>query len=132
MPVSVVFKDGKCEEALNYYCKVFNIDFPDNIIRYEEFNEYQYPLDIRHRIFLSKVNILGTNIYFSDAANDNIIDYGNNVSIVVNTDEENLYNYHYMLKEDSFVIFEPQKRKNLLFTKIIDKFNVSWIFVAKI
>lgn len=132
MPASVVFKDGKCEEALKYYCKVFNIDFPDNIIRYEQLDEYQYPLDIRHRIFLSMVNILGTNIYFSDAANDNIIDYGNNVSIVINTDEESLYNYHYMLKEDSFVIFEPQKRKDFLFTKIIDKFNVSWIFLTKI
>lgn len=57
---------------------------------------------------------------------------GNNVKIVIETDSDNLYWAYINFKKDSNVTNNPQKLDNRLFTSFVDKYNISWQFIAEI
>lgn len=132
MAVALTFKNGLCDEAINYYCDVFDIAYPENIIRYRDFAKFNHPPKIMDRIYNSHLDIYGNRIYLYDVTNDDTYVKGNNVKIVIETDSDKLYRAYINFKKDSNVTSEPQKLDNKLFTSFVDKYNISWQFIAEI
>ncbi|WP_308652687.1 hypothetical protein [uncultured Anaerococcus sp.] len=132
MAVALTFKNGLCDEAINYYCDVFDLAYPENIIRYRDFAKFNHPPKIRDRIYNSYLDIYGNRIYLYDVTNDDTYVKGNNVKIVIETDSDKLYRAYINFKKDSNVTSEPQKLDNKLFTSFVDKYNISWQFIAEI
>ncbi|MDO4594015.1 MAG: VOC family protein [Tissierellia bacterium] len=130
MSVCVVFKEGKCEDALKYYCDVFNLNVP-KITRYSSFEDNHYPKDIRNRIYKSTLDILGSTIYLSDSINDDIVDVGNNFYIVIKMNKDKLFDCYRKFEKDSIIKAEPQKIDGKVCTRLIDKFGISWQFMTR-
>ena len=61
-----------------------------------------------------------------------MIKNGNNVRVVIETSSDNLYRAYMNFRKDSTVTMEPQKVNKKLFTTLIDKYNISWQFIAEI
>lgn len=132
MAVALAFKNGLCLEAINYYCDIFNLEHPKSIIRYRDFEKYNHPPQIRDRIYNSHLDIYGNRIYLYDVTNDDTYVKGNNVRIVIETDSDNLYRAYINFKKDSNITSEPQRLNSKLFTSFIDKYDISWQFIAEI
>lgn len=132
MAVGLAFTDGKCIEAIHYYCEVFGIEEPDKLIRYSDFKKYNHPDEIKDRIYNSHIDVYDNRIYLYDVTNDMLIQNGNNVRIVIETSSDNLYRAYMNFRKDSTVTMEPQKINKKLFTTLIDKYDISWQFIAEI
>ena len=132
MAVALTFKNGLCDEAINYYCNVFDLAYPEDIIRYRDFAKFNHPPKIRDRIYNSHLYIYGNRIYLYDVTNDDTYVKGNNIKIVIETDSDKLYRAYINFKKDSNVTSEPQKLDNKLFTSFVDKYDISWQFIAEI
>ena len=132
MAVGITFKNGLCAEALNYYCEVFGIDKPETIVKYSDFEKYNYPANIKDRVYNSYLDIYDNRIYFHDTTNDDSLTYGNNVRVVIETTSDNLYRAYMNFRKDSNVTSEPQRINKRLFTTLIDKYNITWQFIAEL
>lgn len=132
MAVGLSFKNGKCLEAINYYCDMFGLEVPKKIIKYSDFEQYNFPKDIRDRIYNSKLEIYGNNVYLFDTTDDKNWVSGNNGRVVIETNSENLYKAYAKLKKESKVLMQPQRINKKLFTTLIDKYKVCWQIIATI
>lgn len=132
MAVGLSFKNGKCLEAIKYYCDMFGIEVPKKIIKYSDFEQYNFPKDIRDRIYNSKLEIYGNNVYLFDTTDDKNWVSGNNGRVVIETNSENLYKAYAKLKKESKVLMQPQRINKKLFTTLIDKYKVCWQIIATI
>ena len=132
MAVGITFKNGECEEAINYYCDVFGLEKPNEIIRYKDFKKYNHPDNIKNRVYLSMLEIYGNTVYLADTTIDENLVEGNNVKIVIETTSDNLYRAYMNFRKDSNVTVEPQKVNNKLFTTLIDKYEIIWQFISEL
>lgn len=132
MAVGLSFKNGKCLEAIRYYCDMFGLEVPKKIIKYSDFEQYNFPKDIRDRIYNSKLEIYGNNVYLFDTTDDKNWVSGNNGRVVIETNSENLYKAYAKLKKESKVLMQPQRINKKLFTTLIDKYKVCWQIIATI
>lgn len=132
MSVGLSFKNGKCLEAIKYYCDMFGLEVPKKIIKYSDFEQYNFPKDIRDRIYNSKLEIYGNNVYLFDTTDDKNWVSGNNGRVVIETNSENLYKAYAKLKKESKVLMQPQRINKKLFTTLIDKYKVCWQIIATI
>ncbi|MDU5504272.1 MAG: hypothetical protein E6073_03880 [Anaerococcus vaginalis] len=132
MAVGLSFKNGKCLEAIKYYCDMFGLEVPKKIIKYSDFEQYNFPKDIRDRIYNSKLEIYGNNVYLFDTTDDKNWVSGNNGRVVIETNSENLYKAYAKLKKESKVLMQPQRINKKLFTTLIDKYKVCWQIIATI
>ncbi|WP_297690223.1 hypothetical protein [uncultured Anaerococcus sp.] len=118
MAVGIAFDKGLCVDALKYYCEVFDLDFPANLIRYSDFPKYNLPSDLKDRIYSSYLDIYDNRIYFYDVTNDASLKKGNNVKIVIETSSDNLFRAYMNFRKDSNITFEPQRINKKLFTTL--------------
>ena len=132
MAVGISFKDGECLEAIKYYCDIFELNFPKKIIRYSDFEKYNFPTKMQDRIYNSKLEIYGNNVYLFDTTDDRHWICGTNGRIVIETNSENLYKAYSKLEKDSKIIMQPQRINKKLFTTLIDRYGVSWEFIANV
>lgn len=132
MAVGLAFKNGKCLEAIKYYCDIFDLDPPNKLIRYSDFEKYNFPKEVRDRIYNSKLEIYGNNVYLFDTTDDKNWVSGNNGRVVIETNSENLYKAYSKLKQESKVLMQPQRINKLLFTTLIDKYMVFWQIIATV
>ena len=132
MAVGISFKNGKCLEAIEYYCDMFDLDPPEKIIRYSDFEQYNFPEEIRDRIYNSKLEIYGNNVYLFDTTDDKHWTSGNNGRVVIETNSENLYKAYSKLEKESKVLMQPQTINKKLFTTLIYKYKVFWQIIATI
>lgn len=132
MAVALAFKNGLCMEAINYYCDIFDLEYPEKLIRYKDFEKFNYPPEIRDRIYNSYLDIYGNRVYLYDVTNDETYVKGNNLRIVIETDSDNLYRAYINFEKDSTVKSEPQRINTKLFTSFVDRYGISWQFIAEI
>ena len=132
MAVGISFKDGECLGAINYYCEVFDLEKPSDIIKYRDFEKYKHPDNIKDRVYIAKLDIYDNIVYLSDTTIDEKHKSGNNVKVVIETSSDNLYRAYMNFRKDSNITLEPQKVDNKLFTTLIDKYDISWQFIAEL
>lgn len=132
MAVGITFKNGDCINAIAYYKDVFGLDKPCKVIKYSDFIQFNHPDDVKDRVYMSSIDIYGNKIYLSDTTIDENLIEGNNVKIVIETTSDNLYRAYMNFRKDSKVTFEPQKLNNKLVTTLIDKYDITWQFIAEL
>lgn len=132
MSVGITFKNGNCIEAVEYYSNIFGIEKPKEIIRYSDFKQYRQPDDIKDRVYITSIDVYGNTIFLSDTTLDESLVHGNNVKIVIETTSDNLYRAYMNFRKDSTITYEPQNLNNKLITTLIDKYDITWQFIADI
>lgn len=128
---SLIF-NGKCNEALTFYTKIFGMPMPE-VMKYGDMPAepgYTVSEEEKDYVMYSEINILGTNVMLSDWPNEmepKLI-AGNNAGLVVVLDDENEIKRLYdALNIDGKIEMELQKTSwSGAYAMFYDKFGVQW------
>ena len=121
--------NGNCREAVEFYSDVFDTEKPQFMTFGESPADPNYPLpeEAKNKIMHTRLNILGSNVMFSDDFNGSVT-FGNNINLaVVSDDEELIRNSFNKLKEGGHVSMELQETFwSKCYGSVRDKFGVEW------
>lgn len=125
-----IYFNGNCRDAVEFYAAVFETEAAE-IMTFGDLPpspEMGLPGESGHLVLHAKLNIMGTNVLFSDAFPDTTFVEGNNVTLAVmsnNMDEiKRLFN---SLKEGGKVDMELQETFwSKCYGSLKDKFGVGW------
>jgi PhnB protein len=122
--------NGNTREAVEFYAEVFKTEKP-HIMTFGETPpnpEYPLPEEAKNLVMHTRLNILGSNVMFSDNFPGSPFVEGNNISLAVhstNTDE--LTSIFNQLKEGGKVGMELQETFwSKLYGQVTDKFGIMW------
>ncbi|NBG87863.1 VOC family protein [Isachenkonia alkalipeptolytica] len=124
--------NGNCKEAVEYYAEIFETTEPE-FMTFGEAPEdplFHLPEDTKDRIMHVGLEIEGTVVMFSDALPDSPVNFGNNISPVVNTDDvKRIETLFHRIKQEGTVEMELQKTFwSKCYGSVVDKFGVMWQF----
>lgn len=124
--------NGNCREAVEFYANVFVTEKP-NFMTFGDSPQnpnYELPEDAKNLIMHTRLNILGSNIMFSDTFPGRPVTFGNNVNLaVVSRDVEQIRTVFNALKEDGHISMELQETFwSKCYGSLRDKFGVEWLF----
>lgn len=124
--------NGTCREAVEFYAKIFKTEKPHFMTFGESPQNSDYPLpeNAKELIMHTRLNILGSNVMFSDAFPGHEVTVGNNVNLaVVSEDEELIRSAFNALKEGGHISMELQETFwSKCYGSLRDKFGVEWLF----
>lgn len=135
MPIEayVNFK-GNCREAVEFYAHIFDTEQPQ-FMTFAEMpqgpdSQFALPDDRKGWIMHTRLTIHESNIMFSDVLPDIPFTVGNNISLViVSEDMEKMKQAFGKLKEGGTVKMELQETFwSKCYGMITDKFGISWQF----
>jgi PhnB protein len=124
--------NGNCREAVEYYAQVFGVEQPQ-IMTFGETPpnpEFTLPEEAKNLVMHARLNILGSNVMFSDVFPGMPFVAGNNISLAIvikNIDEiKSLFN---KLKEGGTVGMDLQETFwSKCYGSAKDKFGIEWQF----
>jgi PhnB protein len=124
--------NGNCREAVEYYTKVFGTEQPQ-IMTFGETPpdpNFTLPEEAKNLVMHTRLNILGSNVMFSDVFPGMPFVEGNNISLAIgskNMDE--LKSLFHKLKEGGKVGMELQETFwSKCYGSVTDKFGIMWQF----
>ncbi|MEK4759057.1 VOC family protein [Viridibacillus sp. FSL E2-0187] len=122
--------NGNCREAAEFYAEVFNTEKPE-IMTFGDAPqnpEYTLPEEAKDLVMHTRLNILGSNVMFSDVFPGSPFILGNNVSLaVVSDNEEQLKSAFEALKVGGKVAMELQETFwSKCYGSLKDKFGIEW------
>ncbi|MFE6168892.1 VOC family protein [Viridibacillus arvi] len=122
--------NGNCREAAEFYAEVFNTEKPE-IMTFGDAPqnpEYTLPEEAKDLVMHTRLNILGSNVMFSDVFPGSPFIVGNNVSLaVVSDNEEQLKSAFEALKVGGKVAMELQETFfSKCYGSLKDKFGIEW------
>ncbi|MGE7624995.1 VOC family protein [Viridibacillus sp. NPDC096237] len=124
--------NGNCREAAEFYADAFNAEKPEIMTFGEspQSPEYTLPDEAKDLVMHTRLNILGSNVMFSDVFPGSPFVEGNNVSLaVVSDDEEKLRAAYEALKVGGKVAMELQETFwSKCYGSLKDKFGIEWQF----
>lgn len=128
----IVF-DKQCEEAVNFYEKVFRGKNKE-IMRYNDYVPdagWNLPADISNYVLHAKMEIFDTEFTFADEFSEELIK-GNTIYLTVNPDSLNEGNRIYgELKADGEVLLPPTETFYSPFhTTVKDRFGILWNIIV--
>ncbi len=122
-----LFFPGNCEEALNFYQKVFNAE----ITALQRFGEASMPVedDYKSKIMHGELSIGSTKLMFSDGAPHREITNGDNVHLNLSfSDETSLRLTWGKLAEGGSIHMDLQDTFwGALFGQLEDKYGIRWM-----
>jgi PhnB protein len=123
--------DGNCEEAVNYYAKIFEQPSPV-FMRFKDQPSPDYPLtdEAGNRIMHTELKIEGDTIMFSDVFPGMELIVGNNLSLtVISKDIEHTRRHFQRLKEGGEVGMELEETFwSPLYGNLTDRYGINWQF----
>jgi len=124
--------NGNCREAVEFYAKVFGTETPKMMTFGETPPHPDYPLpeEAKQLIMHTRLNILGSNVMFSDVFPGMPFVAGNNISLsVVSKDMDEVKSLFHKLKEGGKVGMELQETFwSKCYGSATDKFGIEWQF----
>lgn len=129
MSVSIFVNfNGNCEEAINFYSKVF--DAPLNPIMRFGAGDGSFPISDEEQgyVLYTFLNILGSVVMFSDIPKNMQPAKGNNISLSISTKTEDQTKKLFdLLKEGASVSMPLQKTFwSPCYASLTDKFGICW------
>ncbi|WP_339225075.1 VOC family protein [Paenibacillus sp. FSL H8-0332] len=129
--VNLIF-NGNAREAVEFYAEVFGIE-KNHFMTFGEFPphpDYPLPEEAKNLVMLSRLNIDGSNVRFSDVYPGSPFIAGNNISLsLVNADMDRIKAAFDKLKVGGTVVMELQETFwSKLYGGLIDKFGITWQF----
>ncbi|MDQ6418142.1 VOC family protein [Paenibacillus sp. LHD-117] len=133
MPVNVYMNfNGNTREAIEFYAESFGVDMPKIMTFGESPSDPNYPLpeEAKNMVMHSRMDIMGSNVMFSDVFPGMPFTLGNNITLALITDDRDaLQSAFNRLKEGGKVVMELQETFWApLYGSIEDKFGVHWQF----
>jgi PhnB protein len=129
---SYLYFNGNCREAVEFYTKVFDTQTPEFMTFAELPADSGMEISEENKDLIMHVGIEieGSIVMFSDATPDNPVTMGDNVTLVVSSNDTNkLQNYFNQMKEEGNVEMELQETFwSKLYGMVTDKFGVLWQF----
>jgi PhnB protein len=124
--------NGNCREAVEYYAEVFGTEKPQ-IMTFGDSPpnpEFALPEQAKHMVMHARLNILGSNVMFSDCFPGMPFVVGNNISLaVVIKDIDAVRSLFHKLKEGGTVGMELQETFwSKCYGQLTDKFGIGWQF----
>lgn len=124
--------NGNCREAVEFYAKVFGTETPKMMTFGETPPHPDYPLpeEAKQLIMHTRLNILGSNVMFSDVFPGMPFVAGNNISLaIVSKDIDEVKSLFHQLKEGGKVGMELQETFwSKCYGSCTDKFGIEWQF----
>lgn len=122
--------NGNCREAAVFYSEVFKTEKPQ-IMTFGEAPKdpsYALPEEAKNLVMHTRLNILGSNVMFSDVFPGSPFIAGNNISLaVVTKDEKVIKSVFEALKEGGRVGMELQETFwSKCYGSVKDKFGIEW------
>lgn len=133
MAIDVYFNfNGNCREAAEFYAEAFNTEKP-NIMTFGEApkqGDFEVPEEAKNLVMHTRLDILGSNVMFSDTWPGSPFVVGNNITLAVVTDnEEAIRSAFDRLKEGGQVRMELQETFwSTCYGSLTDKFGTEWQF----
>ncbi len=125
-----IYFNGNCREAIEYYADIFRAGEP-KIMTFGETPaepEITLPEGTSHLVMFARLNIMGTDVMFSDIFPGMSLTVGNNISLTVTSDNidevKRLFN---RLKEGGTVDMELQETFwSKCYGSLTDRYGVCW------
>lgn len=123
---------GNAREAIRFYADVFGSE-PAQMMTFSDappHPDYSLPEEAKDQIMHARLTIEGSNVMFSDTFPGTPFTAGNNVSLVVNSDNKDRMNELFgKLKEGGTVTMELQETFwSKYYGMLTDKFDINWMF----
>lgn len=131
MPIGVTLNfEGHCREAVAFYARVFGLDMPE-ILTFRDAppdSGMDVPEKYLNRVMHTSMIIQGTEILFSDNYEITPVVVGNNMGIIVTTDnDDEITAWFNALQEGGSVVWNLEKVFwSRLYGAVIDRFGISW------
>lgn len=121
--------DGYTKEVVEYYADVFKTDKP-HMMTFGQMHGAEIPPGTENLIMHAQLIIAGTPVLFSDAFPGMPLNQGNNFSLaIVSDDEQLLKDAFHQLKEGGNVTMELQETPwSKVYGYLTDKYGVGWQF----
>jgi len=124
--------NGNTREAVEFYAEVFGIE-KTHFMTFGEtppHPDYPLPEEAKNLVMLSRLNIDGSNVMFSDVFPGSPFIAGNNISLsLVNADMDGIKAAFDKLKVGGTVVMELQETFwSKLYGGLTDKFGITWQF----
>lgn len=122
--------ENQTEEAVNFYCDVFNVKC-EEMSKYSQMGNHPKSADLNDLVMHAKLDIHGTTIMFSDI--EGIIDnytVGNNITLVVSIDDEErlVREFNALAKEGKTIMPLEKTFWSEKYGLLVDKFGIGWMF----
>ncbi|WP_042162277.1 VOC family protein [Paenibacillus gorillae] len=122
--------NGNTRQAVEFYAEVFETESPSIMTFGETPPDPNYPLpeEAKNLVMHTRLNIMGSNVMFSDVFPGMPYTAGTNISLsIVNKDIELLKSLFHKLKEGGTVGMELQETFwSKLYGNLTDKFGIQW------
>ncbi|BBH19718.1 VOC family protein [Paenibacillus baekrokdamisoli] len=124
--------NGNCREAVEYYAQVFGTEQPQ-IMSFGDSPpspEFPLPEEAKHLVMHARLNLLGSNVMFSDVFPGMPFVLGNNISLAVGSkDMDEVKSLFHKMKEGGTVVMELQETFwSKCYGQLTDKFGIGWQF----
>ncbi len=118
---------GNCEDALNYYAKIFDANI-ENKQTYKDSNK-DIPEHYRNNLEHAELKGNGVNIMAYDASPDTPLTKGNNIHMSVEVhDKDKAKEIFNALSNNGIIHHEFREREwNALFGRCTDQFDIQWM-----
>ncbi|MUT65395.1 VOC family protein [Paenibacillus sp. NEAU-GSW1] len=124
--------NGNTREAVLFYAEVFGTEPPQIMTFGETPQDPSYPLpeEAKNLVMHTRLNILGSNVMFSDVFPGMPFTAGNNISLsVVSQNLEEVQSLFHKLKEGGNIRMELQETFwSKCYGSLTDKFGIEWQF----
>jgi len=122
--------NGNCREAVEYYAQVFGSEIT-NFTTFSDIPpnpEYPLPEEAKNLVMHARLNILGSNVMFSDVFPGMPFIEGNNISLsIVSKDKDEVTSLFHKLKESGTVVMELQETFwSKCYGQVKDKLGILW------
>ena len=110
--------NGNCQEAVEFYCRVFNLEKP----------QIMFIPNMPNLVMHTNINIKGNILMFSDAMPQNPVNVGNNITLtIVSDDMDEIKEYFSKLAIGGTVIMELQQTFwSKYYGYLKDKYGIMW------
>lgn len=122
--------NGNCREAAEFYAEAFGTERP-HIMTFGEAPqnpEYTLPEEAKDLVMHTRLNIMGSNVMFSDTFPGTPFVQGNNISLaVVSKNRDEIESAFHKLKAGGTVVMELQETFwSKCYGQVKDKFGIDW------
>lgn len=124
--------NGNCREVVEYYAQVFGTEKPTFMTFGETPPNPEFPLpdEAKNLIMHTRLNILGSNVMFSDVFPGMPFVAGNNISLaIVSKNKDEITSLFNKMKEEGSVGMELQETFwSKCYGLLTDKYGIEWQF----
>jgi PhnB protein len=121
---------GNCEEALNFYKKVFNAEI-GAINRYDN-PALNVPEEYKDKILHTELTFGDNIIMVDDLMPGTVVDYGNGyaLNIMFNSVEEATSAFNQLAEKGRIVVLLEKQFWGSWFGEVMDRFRVTWMIMC--